>query len=43
LALNCDAQVASAKSPGNSLGSPEGRAAAASAAAATTKPAAPPA
>ncbi|MBB5167754.1 PASTA domain-containing protein [Mycobacterium sp. AZCC_0083] len=43
LALNCDAQVASAKSPGNSLASPQGRAAAASAAAATTKPAAPPA
>jgi hypothetical protein len=43
LALNCDAQVASAKSPGNSLASPEGRAAAASAAADTTKPAAPPA
>ena len=41
LALNCDAQVASAKSPGNSLASPVGRAAAASAAAA--KPAAPPA
>lgn len=39
LALNCDAQVASATSPGNSLASPEGRAAAASAAAAT--PAAP--
>jgi hypothetical protein len=39
LALNCDAQVASAKSPGNSLASPVGRAAAASAAAA--KPAAP--
>jgi hypothetical protein len=35
LALNCDAQVASAKSPGNSLASPEGRAAAASAAAKT--------
>jgi hypothetical protein len=42
LALNCDAQVASAKSPGNSLASPQGRAAAA-AAAASTKPAAPPA
>ena len=42
VSLNCDAQVASAKSPGNSLASPEGRAAAASAAAATTKPAAPP-
>jgi hypothetical protein len=42
LALNCDAQVASAKSPGNSLASPVGRAAAASAAA-STKPAAPPA
>jgi hypothetical protein len=42
LALNCDAQVASAKSPGNSVASPEGRAAAASAAA-STKPAAPPA
>jgi hypothetical protein len=45
LALNCDAQVASAKSPGNSLASPEGRAAAASAAAsaaATTPAAAPP-
>jgi hypothetical protein len=42
LALNCDAQVASAKSPGNSLASPEGRAAAASAAAAakTAAPAA---
>jgi hypothetical protein len=33
LALNCDAQVASAKSPGNSLASPVGRAAAAAAAA----------
>jgi hypothetical protein len=41
LALNCDAQVASTKSPGNSLASPEGRAAAASAAA-STKPASPP-
>lgn len=41
LALNCDAQVATAKAPGNSLASPEGRAAAASAAASTT-PAAPP-
>jgi hypothetical protein len=36
LALNCDAQVASAKSPGNSLASPEGRAAAASVAAKTS-------
>jgi hypothetical protein len=42
VSLNCDAQVASAKSPGNSLASPEGRAAAASAAA-STKPAPPPA
>jgi hypothetical protein len=42
VSLNCDAQVASAKAPGNSLASPEGRAAAASAAAATTKPPAPP-
>jgi hypothetical protein len=33
LALNCDAPVASAKAPGNSAASPEGRAAAASAAA----------
>ena len=41
LALNCDAQVASAKSPGNSLASPEGRAAAASAAAKTPAPAPP--
>jgi hypothetical protein len=40
LALNCDAQVASATSPGNSLASPQGRAAAAAAAAKT--PAAPP-
>jgi len=35
LDLNCDAQVASATSPGNSLASPEGRAAAAAAAAKT--------
>jgi len=42
LSLNCDAQVATAKAPGNSLASPEGRAAAASAAA-STKPAPPPA
>ena len=35
LALNCDASVASAKEPGNSLGSPEGRAAAAAAASAS--------
>jgi hypothetical protein len=41
LSLNCDAQVATAKAPGNSLASPEGRAAAASAAA-STKPAPPP-
>ena len=40
LALNCDAQVASAKSPGNSLASPEGRAAASAAAAKTAAPAA---
>ena len=33
LALNCDAQLASAKTPGNSLASPAGQAAAASAAA----------
>ena len=33
LALNCDAQLASAKAPGNSLASPQGQAAAASAAA----------
>jgi hypothetical protein len=33
LALNCDAQLASAKAPGNSLGSPAGAAAAAAAAA----------
>jgi hypothetical protein len=33
LALNCDAQLASAKAPGNSLASPDGQAAAASAAA----------
>jgi hypothetical protein len=39
LALNCDAQVASAKSPGNSLASPEGRAAAAAAKAKTAAPA----
>ncbi|WP_234817644.1 hypothetical protein [Mycolicibacterium sphagni] len=32
LSLNCEAAVASATSPGNSLGSPEGRAAAAAAA-----------
>lgn len=32
LSLNCDAPVASAKAPGNSAASPEGRAAAASAA-----------
>lgn len=43
LALNCDAQVASATAPGNSLASPEGRAAAAAAAAsaASATPAAP--
>jgi hypothetical protein len=43
LSLNCDAQVASATAPGNSLASPEGRAAAASAAAsaASATPAAP--
>jgi hypothetical protein len=41
LALNCDAQVASAKSPGNSLASPEGRAAASAAKAKTATPAAP--
>jgi len=35
LSLNCDAQVASATAPGNSLASPAGRAAAASAAAFT--------
>ena len=29
VSLNCDAAVASAKAPGTSLGSPEGRAAAA--------------
>jgi hypothetical protein len=39
LALNCDAEVASAKSPGNSLASPEGRAAAAAAKAKTAAPA----
>jgi hypothetical protein len=33
LALNCDAQLASAKAPGNSLASPQGQAAAASTAA----------
>lgn len=44
LSLNCDAQVATAKAPGNSLASPEGRAAAAAAAsaAASTKSAASP-
>jgi hypothetical protein len=43
ISLNCDAQVASATAPGNSLASPEGRAAAASAAAsaASATPAAP--
>jgi hypothetical protein len=42
LALNCDAPVASATSPGNSLASPEGRAAAAAASsAAAATPAAP--
>jgi hypothetical protein len=35
LSLSCDAPVASATSPGNSLGSPQGRAAAAAAASAT--------
>ena len=35
VSLNCDAPVASATSPGNSLGSPQGRAAAAAAASAT--------
>ncbi|OBC06958.1 hypothetical protein A5784_09375 [Mycobacterium sp. 852013-50091_SCH5140682] len=42
VSLNCDAAVASAKAPGNSLGSPEGRAAAAAAKTSTTPtPAAP--
>jgi hypothetical protein len=36
VSLNCDAAVASATSPGNSLGSPEGRAAAAAAKASAT-------
>jgi hypothetical protein len=39
LSLNCEASVASATSPGNSLASPEGRKAAAEAAAAAKKPA----
>jgi hypothetical protein len=38
LSLNCGAAVASAKSSGNSLASPEGRAAAAAAASATPAP-----
>jgi beta-lactam-binding protein with PASTA domain len=38
LSLNCGAPVASAKSSGNSLASPEGRAAAAAAASATPSP-----
>jgi hypothetical protein len=38
LSLNCGAQVATAKSSGNSLASPEGRAAAAAAASATPSP-----
>ena len=42
ISLNCDAPVASATSPGNSLGSPEGRAAAAAAAAAAAKKSASP-
>ena len=37
LALNCDAPVASAKEPGNSAASPEGRAAIASAAASASQ------
>lgn len=41
VSLNCDAAVASATSPGNSLGSPEGRAAAAAAKATSTPAAAP--
>jgi hypothetical protein len=44
VSLNCDAAVASATTPGNSLGSPQGRAAAAAAAAKTsTTPTATPA
>ncbi|CAN5525812.1 hypothetical protein BH09ACT8_BH09ACT8_50590 [soil metagenome] len=42
VSLNCDAAVASATSPGNSLESPQGRAAAAAAAAAKTTAAAKP-
>jgi hypothetical protein len=42
ISLNCDAAVASALSPGNSLASPEGRAAAAAAAAASATTAAKP-
>ena len=38
VSLNCDAPVASATSPGNSLASPEGRAAAAAAASAGASP-----
>lgn len=38
LSLNCEAPVASATTPGNSLASPEGRKAAAEAAAAAKKP-----
>ena len=41
VSLNCDAAVASATSPGNSLGSPEGRAAAAAAKVTSTPAAAP--
>jgi hypothetical protein len=40
LSLNCEAALASAKSPGNSLGSPAGQAAASSAAAAASSSAA---
>jgi hypothetical protein len=42
LSLNCDAAVASASKPGNSLASPEGRAAAAAAKASATPTPAPP-
>jgi hypothetical protein len=38
VSLNCDAPVASATSPGNSLASPQGRAAAAAAASASASP-----
>ena len=41
VSLNCDAALASATAPGNSLGSPAGRAAEAAAAAATTATPAP--